>query len=367
MSDGDFFKRVGTASPDPDRPKASGELIVFSEPEEDPAVSKKVVVGTSRKWARGEGDIFFGATETFDVIPAGFYTCRNHPSLGFYLAQQKLETDGVLDLPDTAVNKIVSEFEAFWKLRPEFVKRKFLQKRGYLLHGPPGSGKSMCINILVRKLISDHNGIVIMGEHPGLITGCLRLIRQIETERPIIVILEDFDALVEKTDETAFLSLLDGEAQVNDIVFVASTNYPERLDARFVDRPSRFDTIQYVGMPSAKAREAYLRQKEPSLTDADIKEWVRLSDGFSIAHLKEMIIAVCCFKQGLRSVVERLEEMHERKPTSEDNPDKKQTAGFLSRKRGNGKATEFDEPDDPHEYTVGAARRLARLLPGRLG
>jgi hypothetical protein len=47
-----------------------------------------------------------------------------------------------------------------------------------------------------------------------------------------------------------------------------------------------------------------------------------MSDGFSVAHLKEMIIAVKCFGQSLEDVVARLDEMQQRRPSSEDSPDR---------------------------------------------
>jgi SpoVK/Ycf46/Vps4 family AAA+-type ATPase len=138
--------------------------------------------------------------------------------------------------------------------------------------------------------------------------------------------MEDIDALVHRYGENEFLALLDGEAQVDRICFVATTNYPERLDKRFVDRPSRFDTIKYVGMPTAAARRLYLQNREPDLGD-DLEAWVRLSDGFSIAHLKEMIIAVRCLGQDLDDVVERLESLRTSKADSARAPDS-QSFGF---------------------------------------
>jgi hypothetical protein len=89
---------------------------------------------------------------------------------------------------------------------------------------------------------------------------CLQMLRAVEPERQVVGILEDVDALIERYGESEYLSLLDGEAQVDNVVYVATTNYPERLDARIVDRPSRFDTIRYIGMPSAGARRRTSRQ-----------------------------------------------------------------------------------------------------------
>lgn len=275
----------------------------------------------AKRWAANH-DTFWGATQTYDQLPSGVYRCSVNPQIGPVLLKIGVETDNLLDLPDDDSAAIIREFEQFWKLEPEFRKRGFLMKRGFLLWGPPGSGKTSTIHLLCRRLVQDSGGIILLIEEPYAAAQCLQMARQIEPKRPIIAIMEDIDALIERFGETQFLALLDGEAQVDNIVFVASTNYPERLDRRFVDRPSRFDTIRYIGMPSAAARKVYFEAKEPSLIEDELDAWVEASEGFSIAHLKEMIIAVRCFGQSLSKVTERLEEMQSRKPTSDDYPGK---------------------------------------------
>ena len=136
--------------------------------------------------------------------------------------------------------------------------------------------------------------------------------------------------------------MLDGEGQANHIVYVATTNYPEALDSRFVDRPSRFDTVTYIGMPSTEARKMYFQSKEPELETDELEHWVRSTKGFSIAHLKELIIGVKCLKQPVDEVIERLAAMHERRPTSDDNDDKASFTGFIRNKTTTGKTGFID-------------------------
>lgn len=290
-------------------------------------------LGFSR-WAE-RGDMFYGVGETRDVLPPGLYRCVSLEMIGPALVRQRVETDSLLEMPDDAGSAIISEFQRFWQIADRFRERGFLHKRGFLMWGPPGSGKTSCVQLLIKRLIEDQQGVVLFLDNPHVAAACLQMARKIEPKRPMIAIMEDMDALVRKFGEQEYLALLDGEAQVDNICFLATTNYPEYLDKRFVDRPSRFDTIRYIGMPSAAARRLYLSTKEPSLVGDELDSWVAASEGFSVAHLKEMIIAVKCFDQPVKAVVQRLEEMQQRKPTSEDSPDKV-GMGLLAGRRTNG-------------------------------
>lgn len=280
----------------------------------------------AEKWS-SRSEVFFSATEPYPELPAALYKCASTPDHGPVLVRQRVSTDTLLELPDHATTQIVGEFESFWKLGDQFRARGFLHKRGFLLWGPPGSGKTTTIHLLINRLIRDHNGCVIQVENASLTAACLQLVRRLEPHRPVIALLEDIDALVDDGDENDFLSLLDGESQVDNIVFVATTNYPERLDKRFLDRPSRFDTIAYIGMPNAAGRRIFLETKEPSLKGDELNMWVKKSDGLAIAHLKELIIAVKCLNQPFDEVVKRLQDMHKSTPKSTDFPGKS-SVGF---------------------------------------
>lgn len=195
------------------------------------------------------------------------------------------------------------------------------------------SGKTSLLNLLINRIIQNQNGVVLFLDNPVCAARCLRMLRMIEPTRPIVAIMEDLDALVHRHGEHEYLALLDGEAQVDRVVFVSTTNYPEKLDRRFCDRPSRFDTVQYIGMPLAKARKAYLQAKEPDLVGKELDLWVASTDGFSLAHLKELIIAVKCLGQPFEKAMERLESMRVARPNSEDEPTRPH-AGFLPKKNG---------------------------------
>lgn len=220
-------------------------------------------------------------------------------------------TDTLLNLPDTAAERLLVEFDKFWALREKYVEYGFTHKRGMLLWGPPGSGKTCAIGQMTQVVVRDHNGVVVFIDRPQLASACVGLLRRIEPERPVVMVMEDLDELVERWGAEHFLALLDGNAQTANVLHVATTNHPDRLDRRFVDRPSRFDTIMEVGMSSAQTRRAYFKAKEPSLDDATLDRWVEQTKRYNIAHLREVIIGIKLYGQNERSVFERLNSMRQ--------------------------------------------------------
>jgi hypothetical protein len=320
----EFFEKVGTKVKSKPAPRPGAES---RDPDYEagvgvytpPAVNETEIRGriTNHRWARSD-DLFWPAAETCDALDAGFYKFDNRSPMGACLQKITISTDNLIRLPDTAAEAVLAEFSTFWGLKDRFTQRGFLHKRGILLWGNPGSGKTASMMLMADDIIHKHGGIVCEIDNPTLAAACLANIRKIEPKRRIVAFLEDLDALVDRYGENTFLSLLDGETQVDNIVYVASTNYPERLDKRFVDRPSRFDTVKWIGMPSANARRVYLQTKEPSLDSDELEQWVVKTDGFSVAHLRELVILVKCFDHPLDVAIHRLESMRMRQPNSED-------------------------------------------------
>lgn len=315
-----FYEQVGNESSDFGRNRRTDVAAYAVNIGNAPSPDLPRQRGPVSAWAVS-GDQYWGISHSIDRIAPGCYRAGASQSIGVYLERQPLRTDSLITLPDSKSEAIVAEIEHFTTLRPAFTTRGLLYKRGVLLWGPPGSGKTSTLHLLMRLIVDRLGGVAFLVDEPHLASEALLLIRKIEPERQVIAILEDIDGLIQRHGVEQYLSLLDGEAQVDNIVFVATTNYPERLDRRFVDRPSRFDTVEYVGMPSADARRVYLTHKEPDLPAAVIDEMVAATDGLSVAHLREMIILTQCFGRSIADAAKRLTASRHRMPSSERSPD----------------------------------------------
>ncbi len=256
------------------------------------------------------GTNYFATERAEKQLEAGQYVVNSAPSVGHYFTKKEINLDDLLVLPDSNSEEVIDTIEYFWDNEEKFRGHGFLWKRGILLWGPPGSGKTSTVQQLSKQIV-DIGGITIYCDHPNTCAEGLTLLRQIEPNRPIVVILEDIDAIIENYGEIGLLSMLDGEHQTDNVVYLATTNYPDRLDQRFINRPSRFDEIIKIGMPKPAARQYYLAATNPRLlkNEYELNKWVNETEGFSIAHLKELIISVECFGKSFTEAHSRLKLM----------------------------------------------------------
>ena len=163
-------------------------------------------------------------------------------------------------------------------------------KRGILLIGPPGNGKTHAVKALINSM-----------EQPCLYIKSLHGVQQVfdraRRTSPCILVIEDLDSQLHPQNRSAFLNELDGFAANIGIVTLATTNHPERLDPGILDRPSRFDRKYHFELPGAPERSSYLALWNASLKPAlqlsaeGISKISELTVDFSFAYLKELFLS----------------------------------------------------------------------------
>ncbi len=285
---------------------------VFGTPQvtDNSEVKKETNLGPCQ-WVIGADNEYWGASSTRLNLPAGMYTLEISNTRGPVFTKVDLKTDNILILPDTKNEKILLKIQKFLAAEHKYRALKQLYRRGILMWGPQGSGKSMTINLIAKEVIERYNGLVLLMPNPVLTMNCLRLLRTIEPNRLIVGILEEIDEIIRRNGEADLLSLLDGQHNTDKIVYLATTNYPDRLPPRLVNRPGRFE-IEKIDMPNAAARECYIRGVLPAdlLNDNDLEKWVKDTEGMSIDHVHELIITMFCLEDfQYEETIKRLKAM----------------------------------------------------------
>jgi SpoVK/Ycf46/Vps4 family AAA+-type ATPase len=254
---------------------------------------------------------------TTDSLPPGAYTAiLDNCGRPVYQARD-LQADELIHFTDSLPAKVQNEIKQFWSVGDRFARYGYLHRRGYLLYGKQGCGKSSLVNQIIADVIADGH-VAFYCSYPRAFIECMRKFRDVEPRRPMVCIFEDIDAIITHYGDSELLQWLDGNHQVDKAVNLATTNYPEKLDRRIISRPRRFDRILRIDAPDARMREAYLGRKVPELTAAELARWVELSDGLPFAALAEMVISVCCMGNDLEEAAKLLRSIDAHNPSSSE-------------------------------------------------
>jgi hypothetical protein len=169
-------------------------------------------------------------------------------------------------------------------------------RRGLLLHGAPGTGKTHTVRYLMSRL-TDRSVFVLSGNGLAAIASTVALARQVQ---PSMVVLEDVDLVAEErtrphagTNPVLFelLNQMDGVEEDADLVFLLTTNRPDLLEPALAARPGRVDLAVEVPLPAAPERERLLQLYARGLR-TDVSDWSRIVDqteGVTAAFLRELL------------------------------------------------------------------------------
>ena len=247
----------------------------------------------------------------YKTLPPGLYEFRPVSSEAYGFEKVVIKDDDLLQFPDSVAERVINEIKTFWEKSEEYYRFGLSYKRGIILYGPPGTGKSATITLALRDVV-DRGGVGLVFNDPDLVNAGVKYFRAIQPNSPLVVIMEDLDAIMERFNESSVLNLLDGVQGLDKVVFLATTNYPDRLAARVMNRPSRFDRRFKIGPPSEETRRLYLtslisKSTKPDAVDIDV--WIRDTRDMSISHLKELFIAVHIQESPYEETLERLKAM----------------------------------------------------------
>ena len=201
-------------------------------------------------------------------------------------------------LPPALISDIQRTIGTFFQQRDVFHRLGFAWRRGVLLVGPPGTGKTMICKAVAQAYPTIPFLYVrdVVGHHRDGLTEIFSRARRLA---PCILAIEDMDGLINKSNRTTFLNELDGFKNNDGMLLIASSNHPEQIDEALLKRPSRFDRVYHIGLPEVAERTEYCRRllaKSPMPlagvdNDTLSAQIAAATDGFTPAFLKEAILS----------------------------------------------------------------------------
>lgn len=202
-------------------------------------------------------------------------------------------------------SSLINDVVGFFDTREVYQNLHLPWKRGIILHGVPGCGKTITIKALIKTLHARSTPIPSL--YVKAFDGCRgqkwsiqAIFTHARLMAPCLLIFEDLDSLVDDKVRSYFLNEVDGLESNDGILIVGSTNHLARLDPAIAKRPSRFDRKYHFRLPDEATRTAYARYWKEKLADkpsaGDFSDSIcpliaQMTEGFSFAYLCELFIS----------------------------------------------------------------------------
>ena len=256
-----------------------------------------------------DGDSYIPAvnTSTCNKIDSDVYRV-NFADGSYRIDRIKLSTDEIYTFSNDTTKKIIDEIDLFWSKSDLYKKHNLVHKRGLLLMGPAGCGKTSLITLLIDRLKANDGIIFVVNNYKdfSVLNECLSpVIRKIEPERPIITIIEDVDKLIEENNENdaELLNFLDGKNSINHHIVIMTSNNTSHLSEAML-RPSRTDMHFVINKPNKDIRREYFAKK--GIPKSELDGYVDNSNDMSFAEMKELFVGANILGKPFETVVKSI-------------------------------------------------------------
>ena len=290
----------------PDYQKRIKALLKF----QTPSFNKGDYNSAYSQWLSPDGRVFRPSRTGSAILPAGYYELDdNH--LGPCFERISLKTLTLMEPQDIVSQQILHEIFTFWNAKEDYMRHGVPHKRGFLVHGVPGTGKSTLAGLVVRDVL-DRRGVAVKFDYPSDFEACFKAFRSVQPGTPIAVIMEDLDTILYQHDESSVINVLDGLMAVDHVLFFATTNYLENISDRVTKRPGRFDRVREIKLPTEDERSNIVEEllQTHGSSPVPVEKLVTDTAGMSIAHVRELYIRALLLGVPYDAALEEIQVEH---------------------------------------------------------
>ena len=234
------------------------------------------------------------------VVDATQFELKEEPAKGVIEGVPKIAYEDIGGMREQ-VTKVREMIELPMKHPELFRKLGIEPPKGVLLHGFPGTGKTLLAKAVANETNAHFisiNGPEIMSKYVGEAEERLRQIfKEAEENSPSIVFIDEIDAIAPKREEVVgeverrvvaqMLALMDGLEARGNVIVIAATNRVNSIDEA-LRRPGRVDREIEIGVPDKKGRLEILQihsRGMPLNKDVELEYFASITHGFVGADL----------------------------------------------------------------------------------
>ena len=257
--------------------------------EEEPPEHKLITIASN-----GDSDGFFARWEEFTRANNYLKGRACYADGELIESERKYTWDDIL-LPQRTISTIKTHVEKFFRELPRLRRLGLKLRRGLILEGPPGTGKSLLGKILSAVLPTTF--IWVSPRHIQTPMSFEEIVALARFLAPAVLFLEDLDLF--GADRIHYRSMglgelmnqLDGAANNEELVVLATTNDLAAIEAALSNRPGRFDRVLHFGaMDEACRRKMLARQMHQiDITHEDLEHIIRAASGRTGAQIEELV------------------------------------------------------------------------------
>jgi SpoVK/Ycf46/Vps4 family AAA+-type ATPase len=206
---------------------------------------RTVIKYTDNKILLNDAEVFETSKELFpgiyEIETDTYGAFKNFVSLEIPKAFPLMPSDELQNLEDYINNFLSDDYENLCK------EARILKKSGILLYGKQGIGKSNYINYIINKCLEEKQACIF--SCTGLrdvqqVNDKLKELRNIQNTL-FVVLLEEMDEILNSNanPEGTLKNFMDGINSVDNCLFLATTNYIDKIPKSLTERPSRFKKV----------------------------------------------------------------------------------------------------------------------------